>query len=1360
MPPGMQDGAEEGAPAPAGTRACGPSAAAAGEPRTARHALRTARSGGPEPDGAARRRAEVRALDRALDRALVCVRDLAGRLRGTGFLADHEGTVVTSHEAVDGLSRLVLHVPGGGDRSCLVTADAVTALPALDLALVRTEGLGARPLPVSVRDGVATGAYVRIAAGGWREARVLGACSVTYTSTDRFHLLKDALELAIGTAGRDALGLGGGAAGGPVVDAATGAVVAVLGTALQSGRGEAGHAVPLRREGALAGLLGRNAATVPAYGPDLNLAAVLELTATALAQDGPRGALPAHETRPGTFSTPTNTSTSTFTEPPPLTAPAFPHPGAASGPAPGAARPPLDRRPATETTEVTEAAEAAEAVEAVEAAEAAGAAPGVRRDAIVREWEAFAGSRAPVLGLVGLPGSGRTTELAALAARRARGDAPAPTLWLRGADLEAADTSVADAAGRALDRAARIVAASRAPLPTELGDLTPERVARLARAHGRPLLLLLDGPEEMPRALADRLAEWTERSAHWLRATGARLVVACREAYWEGAGAHFPAGALHTPAAWTGTGGQLPPCLPLDDLTPEEAREVRARLGVPDGALVAADARHPLTLRLLSEVRAALPGDAGHPPLDRHDVLAAHLDLMCLRVAVRLAAENGLRGTAVRRLAAKVAGQVHEAARRSLGPGRDDLDRAAFEEVFPWGPAPARLGGGTGWASAVLTEGLLVPAGDGYRFAHEELADWLQGTHLDLDEALRVLVRRRPAPGAPRPPLSVPHHRIGPVVQALLLLARQHGTRRLAARLEELVCALDADPRSWWASRLPAAVLLRVPDATPYVRELRLLADRIVAWKERGLPVPHGYGPGFWTALPLTHADRCDLLRRLLPADEAPAPGGPHRAGAGGAADAAAAPSAPGTPGAPVGPARPPARYLDAAAQLLAADPAAVQPQLTRWFDDERPLPAAPRATVATAAQALLHTHRSRALDELIATLAECGHRRAGELLAALAEEEPSALCRAVERWAHDERPARRTAAMAHGLRTAPHARTEADRELLRHAAATLLARPADAALHGAALALLVGDDPTRAHRLRPAPWPGTEGGTPLTPGAPAAPAPTPPPGPAPSVLGERVRNGPGPVASVVSVELGRDRAERRSGGAGGPDGADDPGRPDGPGGPDGSGGPAAFEGFGAEAGGTLRALAEVVTPALARRITPGVRDAVARRPETAGAVAAHVHHRLDHGPAARDVLFPLVTGLLQGGPEPLRAALAGVLATPGPPASRALRRELLDLLLAHEEDPAVLDAVLHAAAVGTGEDVRDVVHRVGLLLVRTPEGATVFDRGLVELGRHVPGFAARTAGWLAEAPKDWAAVVGPSARRMIENMAGVHVPA
>ncbi|MEU9895915.1 trypsin-like peptidase domain-containing protein [Streptomyces phaeochromogenes] len=1278
----------------------------AAQPTKAAPATEVAYAAEAAYDAGAAHSVEAAGVVEAADRALVRICDLAGRPRGTGFVADHQGTVITSHEAVDGLARLVLHAPG--DRTCLVTADSVTLLPSLNLALIHmdglgTDGLGLAPLPITVRDAVESGTYVRIAAGGWREARVLGGTSsVTYTATDRFHLLDDALELAIGTAGSDALRLGGGAAGGPVVDAATGAVVAVLGTALHSGRRVGGFAVPLSAAGrmasgsgsdagagsgsgsggALAELLARNAATVPAYGDDLNLAGVLELAATVEAPPG-------------------------FGE-----------------------------------------------VDPVERVDA------------VRELRTFLASPYAVLGVVGAPGSGRTTELAALSARRDRGPEPAPTLWLRGADLLDADSSVADAARRALERAGRIVAASAsgsvpsgsveeargvgtwAPSPEpgpagseigELGDIRPERLARLARDAGRPLLLLLDSPEEMPPALAHRLSEWTEGTAEWLRAHGVRLVVACRAEYWERAGAEFPRELLYgfergDDEAPSG----LPACVRLRDLDEGEARRARARYGVPEGALDGPDARHPLMLRLLSEVRAAmsLPGasdelaeqdeqaeqagpvgsvgpverDESVVPVvsvGRDEVFAAYLDLMCLRVAVRLAAANGLRGTAVRRLAARVSGQVHAAARRCLGPGQGELDRAAFESVFPWGPVPdRRLGGCIGWASAVLTEGLLVPAGDGYRFAHEELADWIQGMHLDLDTALRALVHRRSAehrdePGAesgpesqyepgtglpgpwrePEPP-PVPRHRIGPVLHALLLLPRQQGDADLTLRLRELLRAVDeleaTDAGSWWATRLLSGVLLRVPDATPYVGVLRHLAERVVTWRAEGRAVPGEFGPVFWTRLPLPEAHRFDLLRRLVVADEAP----------------------PATE----------LRYLDAVSGLLAADPAAAQPHLTHWFDDERPLPATPDATVATAAQALLHTHRRRALDDLTEALAESAHPRADELLAVLAEEEPSAVCRAVDRWTHDERPARRAAAMTHGLRAAPHVRTEADRELLRYAALFLLARPGDCTLHGAALALLVRDPHTRARHL-----PGALAR--FRAGDPRLPA---------SALVAALATHPEPVLAAFADRLRE---------------------------PD--------------TGEALRTLAEVTTPALARRVAVLVRDVVERRPEAVAHVAAYVDRRLEHGPAARSVLYPLVTGLLDGSRPQLRAALAKVFAAPGTPVAHPLRREFLDLLLTREHDPVVLDALVRAAAEGASRSVsrsgeehtRALVHSAGLLLVRTPDGATVFDRALLDQSRRIPGFAALVAGWLADAPEDWSTLVGPSTRRMIENLTGARVP-
>ncbi|MDX3077939.1 serine protease [Streptomyces sp. MI02-7b] len=1211
------------------------------------------------------------------ERALVRVCDLAGRPRGTGFLAEAAGgcgTLVTSHEAVDGLVRLVLHA--WGEQTILVEADAITPLPALGLALVAVEGLeDVPPLPVAaaVRPG-----KVRLRGRAWTDAEIVGTASVTYTATDRFHLLDEVHELAA----RE-WEPGPEVSGTPVLDPGTGAVLGVVVTALHAGHRADGFAVPLR---GLGELLERNAATVPAYGAHLNLAGALQLTATSVGSAGAPHGLRGRE---------------------PVV------------------------RPETE---------------AVLRAFAEGGPGG--------------GGRSLVLGLVGDPGCGRTTELAALAVRRATGAEPAPTLWLRGAELHTGDGGLKDAVERSLRAAGRIVHAGAGP-----GDAapvtSPDAVAHLAEDAGRPLLVVLDGPEEMPPVLAHSLPDWVAGTASWLRAAGVRLVVACRPEFWEQAGALFPRGVLHDPGRRAGTRA-LPACVRLGDLPEPQAGRARERYGVPEGALTKEDGAHPLALRLLSEVRAALPegpadGPGGRP--DRAEVFGAYLDLVCLRIAVRLAADGrgDPRGTAVRRLAARVAGRAHEAARRCLGPGQGELDRESFEELFPWR---------TGWASAVLTEGLVVPAGAGYRFAHEEFADWLQGGHLELDQALYALVHRWSAASPPggtaeapvrlpsRPPavagrggtppvplapplappsaprsLPVPRHRIGPVVQSLLVTDRRCGAAELARRLEDLVLALDGwaappaarggsgrplldgvpRPRDrsgaspapgpqwerarradavWWAAHLLGEALLRVPDVLPYRGVLRLLAERITARSIEAGGFREGpglgrFGPWFWRRLRLPLDERLALLRQLLPAD-APPQGGDEE------------------------------RFLTAAGEELAAAPREALPAVCAWFADERPLqsaPGGPRPTVATAAQALLHTHRHRAVDDLTETLVAAAHPRADELLAALAEDEPAAVCRAVDRWAHDGRPERHVAAAAYGLRTAPHVTVPADRRLLRYAALAILARPADCTLHGAALAVLVRDPATRSFHL-PAALDRFAAGDPRLPA---------------DALATALATHPDPVLAAFHTRL------REPGGGG------------------------------AE---VLRALAEIGDQALARRVAALVRDHLEQRPEGAAHVAEYLDRRLEDGPGVRAVLLPLTVGLLREHPAEVRRALAPVLAAPGGHSSRPLRRELLDALLERERDHGVLDALLTAAAGGCALRpaplTRDLVHRVGVLLCRSPEGATLFDRRLVQLAAAHPGFARQVRGWLAAdgGAGVWDTLVGPSARRAFDRPAADTPPA
>ncbi|MCQ4084544.1 serine protease [Streptomyces sp. RB6PN25] len=1197
------------------------------------------------------------------DDALVRICDLAGRPRGTGFIADTDGTLLTSHEAVDGLARLVLHAHG--EQTCLVGPDAITPYPEEGLAVVATEGLTVPALPIACHGPSDPEGRVRLPGPTRADAAVTGVVAATYTATDRYHLLEEAYALTTGAPEAPPSGT-------PLIDAHTGAVLGVVATALHASRSAAAFAVPLRTDGPLAELVARNAATVPAYGPHLNLAGALQLTATSV--------------------------------------------GSAAAGLPREWREPVRR-------------------------------PGV--EAELRRFLEAADDGPLVLGLVGDPGCGRTTELGALAARRARGSRPAPTVWLRGAELRPGDGGLKEAVERSLRAAGRIVDASRSaqgraapPLRTEVGDgragevgeaaeATPDAVAHLARAAGRPLLVLLDAPEEMPPVLAHALPDWTSGTTSWLRAAGVRLVVACRPEHWEQAGALFPPGLLYRPH-WSGPTAPpgaparaLPDCVRLGDLRPRQAERARQLYGIEAGRIAPADAAHPLTLRLLSEVRAAAPDVEGAPT--REAVFSAHLDLVCLRMAVRLGESAGesYGPHDVRRMAARVAGQVHEAARRCLGPGQGELDREAFEEIFPWR---------TGWASAVLTEGLLVPAGAGYRFAHEEFADWLQGSHIDLEAALHALVHRwfasvtsrreavvrlpshpvttvRPGTcdgGAPPPPpapsvaptdaphvLPVPRHRIGPVVQSLLLAGRRDGPDHLARRLDALVDALDTaaavgagdaarcKDAVWWAAHLLGEVLLRVPDAEPYRGVLRRLAGRITARAGR-----HGgfttaldglgeFGPWFWRRLPLPVAGRLELIRLMLPAD-----------GRRGTVDDTAEGMADG------------GSFLAAAGQLLCADAEAALPVICRWFDDDRPVPGTGR-TVAAAVHILLHTHRHHDIDALTEALVDTAHPRADRLLAALAKDEPSAVCRAVDRWAHDDRPERRVAAATYGLRAAAHVCSEPDRELLRYAALALLGRASDCSLHGAALALLVRDPVTRNRHLGAALARFVSGDR-------YVPA---------SAIGVALPTHPEPVFAAFQARL------REPGGV-----AD------------------------AE---ILAELAAQTTPALARRAAACVRSYADHRPEGARHVADYLERRLEQGPAGRAVVFPLAVGLLREGRPEMRRAIAPVLAAPGGAVSRPLRQELLDVLLERERDPAVLEALLQQAAEGClgrpAVQTRELVHRVGLLLGRTAEGAAYFDRRLVQLASASPSFAAHVRDWLA--CTEWDAVVGPSARHMCERL-------
>ncbi|MFE2727525.1 trypsin-like peptidase domain-containing protein [Kitasatospora sp. NPDC059327] len=1179
-------------------------------------------------------------------RYLLRIRDLDGRLRGLGFVADPRGTVLTAHESVADLDRIVLHTPGGQTR--VLGPDSVLPLPGHGLALLRTDtvgGLPVPPLPIAAPGRAAAGHAVVLPTltGGEGPAvalrcGLLGATGAVYARPGRFHLLGGVLLLDV------PVGAGPVPAGAPVLDARSGAVIGVAAPALRAPeQGGALTVAPADGSGSgedapeLAEALARNAAGVPAYGPALNLAGVLRLTAAQVA---------------------------------------------AAGAGPGRV-----------------AALAADRVD--------------RPDGLIGDEPS-----ATVTALVGAPGSGRTTELAALAVRRGGGDRPLPTLWLRGADLRADDPSLAAAVERALAAAAADLGTRPPP--------APDLVAALCAAARRPLLVVLDGPEEAPVPID---GAWLRAAGAWLKRVGARLLTACGDEAREllvadgggdaaergGGGAERPAptgagaasGPPHAPAAGAGAreagaagraagaGDELPAgdrrcaepaeglaVLRLGPLPAEAADRVRRRYGLPPGRPAAADARHPLAVRLAGELWAeGLYGE----PVGRAELFAAHLDLRCLRVAQRIAADGRPRRPGahrrgagrpaashgrVRRLAAAVAGRVHEAARRMLGVEQGGLGRAAFEELFPPG----------NWATAVLAEGLFVPAGPGYRLAHGEFSDWLQGLHLDLDAALRLLLGEAedtPPPGGAR---TVPRHRVGPVAAALRRLAETWGATALDPWLHRIWRALDLRPPGsepgWWAGRLLAAGLAASPDLAEHRALLAQLAGRIaeVAPAAGGferLPTA-GLGrfdPSFWTGLGLPVGEELSLLRRLVTAD---------------------------------GPEQP---FLAATAGRLRADPAGVIPLLCAWFDDPRGLPGRPGTTVADLAHDLLHRHRALALDDLTEALADAAHPRADTLLTVLAGEEPSALCRAVDRWSHDRRPERHVAAAVHALRAAPYARG-AGPELLRFAALALLAREEEPCLHGAALALLVRDPRTRAGHLPAALAAYRHGEDRFLTARALAPA---------------LESDPEAVLAAFAHRL------------------DAPG---------------------AAAAETLRVLADARTPRATRRGAELVARLLRERPELAGPIAVdYLGRRLARGaavsPVARLELRVLFGSALAARAGAVRRPFAQMLVVPVTDAAAdALRVELLDTLLATEGDREVLAAVVERLAEHCAAERPD---RARTVLARAAAGLPDADELLVRCAARSAAFALLLVRWPEHEPPDRPA--GPRLTRLRELAAAGHDP-
>ena len=224
-------------------------------------------------------------MARDLREVVIKVLDTNDQLRGTGFVVEPAGTVLTCHHVIDGLSDVRLVGPTG--ERCDVSLDDAVLMPARDLALLPAKRGIAPELAISPV-GPAVGDVFR-SAGFHRLGDQIGdSFPVTGTITGTTHVryctaayrydLTDVLVLADDHFAE-------GLSGAPVTDADGAVVVGVISTRLDGDGGAAGFGVPLptNAPAELSPVLACNDRLVPALGTHLNTAGLHELCSTQVA---------------------------------------------------------------------------------------------------------------------------------------------------------------------------------------------------------------------------------------------------------------------------------------------------------------------------------------------------------------------------------------------------------------------------------------------------------------------------------------------------------------------------------------------------------------------------------------------------------------------------------------------------------------------------------------------------------------------------------------------------------------------------------------------------------------------------------------------------------------------------------------------------------------------------------------------------------------------------------------------------------------------------------------------------------------------------------------------------------------------
>lgn len=417
----------------------------------------------------------------------------------------------------------------------------------------------------------------------------------------------------------------------------------------------------------------------------------------------------------------------------------------------------------------------------------------IPRSFIAQTIEQFLASNHRILALVGPSGMGKSTEIAAIAKRES-----ARCLLLLGSDVKNECQSM----NALIDTTFRAAAASQ-DLPYDLLD----RLPMVLNDAERPMIFLLDALNGTHLDW-QKLRGWMSQTYFALLQSNAKLVLTTRPECWEVVHDTFRHVIVQQLAAF-------------DDQERAAAQRMYRVKHYASSAL----SRLPLAY--------ALARPSMDPPSNEVQSLDENIERLLTRASIKASAASKINiapeGVKLR---------LQQLAALLIESDSDSLPTATTDATF----------GSPQFSESLVEEGVFARTSGGYRFVHDDVADWLKGAGINPQTALCNLDKQ-----------SLRHP--GAVASALREVGRKSGMAKLSALLDTLIDKARVRETSSTAIHLLEDTLLKMADAEPLLPTLMALTN-IPQYDYRG----HEYfNLEFWRSVPVSSTVRLGLIRELIP---------------------------------------------------------------------------------------------------------------------------------------------------------------------------------------------------------------------------------------------------------------------------------------------------------------------------------------------------------------------------------------------------------------------------------------------------------------------------------------------------------------